>query len=127
MDRGALVILLHVPFAEAQVPNFSWANRAGGPNSNYGQSLTVDGAGNVYVVGSFFGSASFGSITLTGDTADYVREDAVVLFLFAIGCPLAAGLTNRMSKHMAKKHPVPKEDPAKPLDKQGGSAATGRP
>src|ERR1043166_1971979 len=82
---GALVILLHVPFAEAQVPNFSWANRAGGPKSNYGQSLTVDGAGNLYIVGSFFGSASFGSITLTGDTADYVREDALVLFLFAIG------------------------------------------
>ncbi len=44
--------------------NFVWATKPEG--SGYGRSISVDGAGNVYVAGYFSGSATFGSTTLTG-------------------------------------------------------------
>src|SRR5690349_1337427 len=54
----------------AQAPSFSWATKGGGPNQDYGRGLAIDGMGNTYVAGNFYQSATFGNITLTGDSVD---------------------------------------------------------
>lgn len=62
-----------VLIATCLFPNISlaqgyvWANNAGGNNSDAGEGIAKDAAGNIYVTG-FFGSgvATFGTITLTG-------------------------------------------------------------
>lgn len=56
-----------VPFSE---PGCFWATRAGGTLTGFGHSvfseaIVVDGAGNLYVAGSFAGVAVFGATTLT--------------------------------------------------------------
>lgn len=44
--------------------NWLWALNAGGPGESRGEGIALDGAGNVYVAGSFTGSACFGYTTL---------------------------------------------------------------
>ena len=46
-------------------PDFLWARRAGGPDSNAGYSVAIDPAGNVYVAGAFFATNDFGPVKLT--------------------------------------------------------------
>lgn len=41
-----------------------WVARAGGPGDDYGSGIGIDGSGSAYVVGSYSGSAAFGSTTL---------------------------------------------------------------
>ena len=45
--------------------NWLWAKGAGGSSYDNGHSIVVDSAGNGYLTGGFFGTATFGSITLT--------------------------------------------------------------
>ena len=54
----------------AQAPSFSWATKGGGPSQDYVRGLASDGMGNTYVAGNFYQSATFGNITLTGDSVD---------------------------------------------------------
>lgn len=42
-----------------------WALKAGGPGMDIGKSVAIDGAGSVYITGSFSDTASFGDIQLT--------------------------------------------------------------
>lgn len=42
-----------------------WAKSGGGTSSDYGNGCTIDAAGCCIVTGSFLGSATFGSVTLT--------------------------------------------------------------
>jgi len=38
---------------------YVWAKNMGGPNFDYGQSVTLDGAGNIYITGRFIGTSDF--------------------------------------------------------------------
>ena len=53
--------------------NWLWAVKAGGALWDMGYNITLDGAGNIYVIGNFEGTATFGNHTLTasGDDEDY--------------------------------------------------------
>ncbi|MEJ8801250.1 SBBP repeat-containing protein [Pontibacter sp. H249] len=58
--------------------NVLWAKSAGGESSDYGNSIAVDGSGNAYVTGNFWGTATFGTTTLTssGDDVFIAKYDA---------------------------------------------------
>jgi hypothetical protein len=47
--------------------NWLWAKKAGGVNDDYGYSIVVDNADNIYVTGYFKATAAFGSTNLTSN------------------------------------------------------------
>jgi len=55
----ALTLTLLATGANAADGDFVWAKRMGGTNGDYGYEIAVDGAGNVYITGSFRGTADF--------------------------------------------------------------------
>ena len=63
---AALLILLVLmgPVARAQAPAWQTAVAASG-NYSVANATAADANGNVYIVGFFFSTATFGSITLT--------------------------------------------------------------
>ena len=46
--------------------NWLWVAEAGGAFYDVGYGISVDGAGNIYVIGCFEGTANFGILSLTG-------------------------------------------------------------
>ncbi len=75
--RGLLLAVVLVLSAAgrlaAQAPGWQWANSVGLSRSN---STAVDAAGNVYVTGTFYGTATFGTTTLTNVSGNF--EDVFV-------------------------------------------------
>ena len=51
--------------AYAQAPEWQWATKAGGSSADEGHGITIDAAGNTYVIGYFEETATFGSFSLT--------------------------------------------------------------
>src|SRR5881628_461798 len=49
----------------AQAQDVAWAHHMGGTSGDFGNGIAVDGSGNIYVSGSFQGTATFGPYVLT--------------------------------------------------------------
>ena len=49
----------------AQNVDWLWAKKAGGTSYDSSSSIAVDANGNSYITGYFYGSATFGTTTLT--------------------------------------------------------------
>ena len=68
--KKILLLILYSSFlifnSHAQVPNWLWANGAGGTGNDQSFSISADAGGNVYVTGYFYSSSiTFGSTVLT--------------------------------------------------------------
>lgn len=69
--------------------NFLWAKSLGGSNFDRGESITLDGSGNVYTTGSFFGTVDFDpgaatfNLTSAGTDAFVLKLDNDGNFLMA--------------------------------------------
>jgi len=50
--------------------NCLWTKQAGGSDFDCGKGISVDHDGNIYIIGTFRGAASFGTVNLTGDGSD---------------------------------------------------------
>jgi|GEM_PF-828199 len=64
-----LLVLFSITFpVYAQIPEFAWSKSSGGLLKDYGNALTADSSGNIYVTGEFFSSSvDFGNnVVLTG-------------------------------------------------------------
>ena len=64
-----------------------WANRAGGTSEIWANDIAVDTAGNCYIIGDFYGTASFGDKTATSSSAVdvfTVKYDASGYALWAV-------------------------------------------
>ena len=63
---AALVTILLLPAAAtAAAPTHLWSDLYGNVNDQYGQAVAIDGAGNVLVAGTFWGSIDLGGGVLT--------------------------------------------------------------
>lgn len=77
------------PGPAGNASNFEWVKQAGGTNVDYGHCIATDGEGNVYVSGSFTGTATFGSFTLKSDGNNNIfitKMDATGEFKWAKSC-----------------------------------------
>lgn len=72
INLAVLIILLslvalafHNEASYGQIPEFEWAERAGGVDSDFGFAITTDGAGDLIVAGRFQNTADFAGTTVT--------------------------------------------------------------
>jgi hypothetical protein len=73
MKKHLLIIAFtFIGFAVNAQGNLAWAKRLGGGGDDHGNSVAVDGSGNVYTTGYFNGTVDFdpgaGTFTLTAVT-----------------------------------------------------------
>jgi gliding motility-associated-like protein len=86
-----LVALFVAVFSYGQVPRLEWASSIQGSGQKIGYSIGVDGGGNVYTLGSFFGTADFDpgasafSLTSNGSSDIFiVKQNADGNFVWAL-------------------------------------------
>ena len=72
---------------------YSWTKTMGGESGDYGRSAAVDGSGNVYVTGYFFGTADFDP---GPDTDDHTSVGGNDIFLTKINPDGTYGWTKTM-------------------------------
>lgn len=65
-----LFIMLFCVILSAQSEVWLWANGAGGTSSDRGRAIANDALGNCYVTGSFVGTVTFGTSSLTSSGSD---------------------------------------------------------
>ncbi len=63
--------------------NWQWATQAGGNSTDYAKAITVDDAGNSYVTGWLYETATFGSYSLTGEGSFVAKIDTNGNWLWA--------------------------------------------
>ena len=84
---ACLALLLGVIGGAAQTYGWDWATPAGGVGYDVGRAIASDSQGNLYSIGYFSGTATFGSTTLetTGDFDIYIAKlDSSGNFLWAV-------------------------------------------
>ena len=59
-----LTVLIITNYTFAQTPEWLWAESAGGDESDYCFAISTDTGGNIYIIGYFWETASFGSFNL---------------------------------------------------------------
>ncbi len=84
-STGILCALLCTLQLHAQGVSFEWARNMGGGGVEYGNAITTDAAGNVYVVGYFTGTGDFNPGTGTQNMTSAGAEDVFVTKLSPSG------------------------------------------
>jgi hypothetical protein len=87
---GTLLLALFLGVITSNAQNYQWAKSLGGPSTDHGYSIAVDGSGNVYTTGSFQNTVDFDPgpgtsfITTTGQKDIFISKlDAAGNFLWA--------------------------------------------
>ena len=65
--------------------NFAWAKQMGGTSGDYGNSIALDAAGNVYTSGTFYGTSDFDPGTGTVNLTSFGNTDIFISKLDASG------------------------------------------
>ena len=82
----ALAFVLFGQIVQAQAPSVLWAEQFGSTSNDFGDYVVVDSQGDIYTTGTFSGTVTFGSTTLTSieDGEAYVlKTDASGTVLWA--------------------------------------------
>jgi len=77
--------LVTITIATAQSSTVEWAKQIGGTDHDYGNSMAVDGSGNVYTTGGFNGTADFDPGTSTISLTPAGGPDAFITKLDGLG------------------------------------------
>jgi Ig-like domain CHU_C associated/Secretion system C-terminal sorting domain len=83
----SILFICAIGFATNIQAQWQWAQQSSSSSVNYGVGITTDGSNNSYVVGSFYGTATFGTTTLTSSgSTDFVltKTNSLGSILWAI-------------------------------------------
>lgn len=77
-----LTIFLNLNLLNAQT--YQWARSGGGASADLAESITMDGAGNTYITGTFGSTATFGTFNLVGGGSYIAKYDVSGNCLWAV-------------------------------------------